>query len=372
MELRTLFHVVASRWWLVLPIFVLTVAATIGFTMVQQPLYSASVHLDCSAVGHPRERRAVGAAIISRQSEIGDTYAQIGSSRDRAGAAAASHRAQRRGQRADLELDSVLLTGTTILQITATSPDPQIAADYANAVAESLVDYVEAQIRHLHSSTSSIRPAFPRRPVSPDVPLNLALGIVGGMLLGVGLALVAHLVQPQARAGLRDIVDPETWAFNDTFFAYRLSQEMNRSTRSRQSTSVALIDVNHENALDDLMPRTRTEALRRIATLLDSHVRPEDIVARLYGSVFGIVMPDTNEAQAVAIVEGLRGRLAAPAFGTNANGVPAHANPAAGVVEYREGTADVMQQAQSALRAAKEGPIGRTEAFSALSVQPGT
>jgi hypothetical protein len=42
------------------------------------------------------------------------------------------------------------------------------------------------------------------------------------------------------------------------------------------------------------------------------------------------------------------------------------------VVEYHEGSADVMQQAQSALRAAKEGPIGRTEAFSALSVQPGT
>jgi diguanylate cyclase len=188
----------------------------------------------------------------------------------------------------------------------------------------------------------------------------------------VGLALVAHLLQPQARAGLRDIVDPETWAFNDSYFAYRLAQEMNRSTRSRQTTAVALIDVNHENALDDLMPRVRTEALRRIATLLDSHVRPEDIVARLYGSVFGVVMPDTNEEQAVAIVEGLRSRLAAPAFGTTTNGLPAHANPAAGVVEYREGSGDVMQHAQSALRAAKEGPIGRTEAFSALSVQPGT
>ena len=370
MELRTLFHVVASRWWLVLPVFVLTVAATIGFTMVQQPLYSASATLTVQPSATLENDALSALAIISRQSEIGDTYAQIGSSETVQDAAASSIGLSAE-DRADVQIDSVLLTGTTILQITATSPDPQVAADYANAVAESLVDYVEAQ-NGIFVVTVLDPAGVPGRPVSPDIPLNLALGILGGMLLGVGLALVAHLVQPQARAGLRDIVDPETWAFNDSFFAYRLSQEMNRSTRSRQATAVALIDVNHEDALDDLMPRGRTDALRRIATLLDSHVRPEDIVARLYGSVFGIIMPDTNEAQAVAIVEGLRGRLAAPAFGTNANGVPAHANPAAGVVEYREGTVDVMQQAQSALRAAKEGPIGRTEAFSALSIQPGT
>jgi diguanylate cyclase (GGDEF)-like protein len=367
LELRTLFHVITSRWWLVLPVFVLTVAATIGFTLAQTPLYSASSSLLLEPTSSDDPLSA--AAILSRQSEIGDTYAQLGASRT-VQAAAAAKLGLSSDERGQVELTSVLLTGTTLLQITATSPDPQIAADYANAVAESLVDYVTTTngiftVRVVDPASASARP------VSPDVPLNLALGIAGGLLLGVGLAVVSHLVQPQARAGLRDIVDPETWAFNDSFFAYRLAQEMNRSTRSRQTTAVALIDVNHEDALDDLMPRTRTEALRRIATLLDSHVRPEDIVARLYGTVFGVVMPDTNEAQAVAIVEGLRGRLAAPAFGTNANGVPVHANAAAGVVEYREGTADVMQQAQSALRAAKEGPIGRTEAFSALSVQPG-
>jgi diguanylate cyclase (GGDEF)-like protein len=368
LELRTLFHVITSRWWLVLPVFILTVAATIGFTLAQQPLYSASSTLimEPSATDDPLS----AAAILSRQSEIGDTYAQIGGSRTVQNAAAANLNLSD-DDRAGLQLNSVLLTGTTLLEITATSPDPETAADYANAVADALVDYV-AGSNGIFSVRVVDEASVPGRPVSPDIPLNIALGVAGGLLLGVGLALVSHLVQPQAKGGLRDIVDPETWAFNDSYFAYRLAQEMNRSQRSRQSTAVALVDVNHEGALDDLLPRQRTEAMRRIATLLDSHVRPEDVVARLYGTVFGIVLPDTNEEQAVAMVEGLRGRVAAPAFGTTATGAPAHANPAAGVVEYREGATDVMQHAQSALRAAKEGPIGRTEAFSALSVQAGT
>lgn len=369
MELRTLFNVVVSRWWLVLPVFLLAVAATVALTLVQQPLYSASAKLVVAPSVQVQDEALAALAVISRQSEISDTYAQIAASQTIQDAAA--ERLSLSGdERADLQLQSVLVTGTTLLQVTATSPDPERAAAYANAVSESLVEYVDASedifaVKVLDPASVS------NRPVSPDVPLNVALGVSAGLLLGVGLALVSHLAQPPARAGLRDIVDGETWAFNDSFFAYRLAQEINRSRRSRQSTAVALVDVNHEGALDDLMPRTRTEALRRIATLLDSHLRPEDIVARLYGTVFGIVMPDTNEEQAVAMVEGLRGRIAAPAFGTSASGAPAHANPAAGVVEFHDGVGDVMQHAQSALRAAKEGPIGRTEAFSALSVQRG-
>lgn len=370
MELRSLFHIIVSRWWLALPVFLLTVGATVAFTVAQRPLYESSVTLVVAPSLSVQDDALSALSVISRQTEISDTYAQIGSSR-RVQLTAADELNLTPEQRATLQLESRLVTGTTLLEISASAPEPQLSADYANAVSEALVDYVDANYGIFAVSILDDA-ATPTRSVSPDVPLNLALGIAGGFLLGIGLAVAAYLLQPQPRAGLRNIVDPETWAFNDSYFAYRLSQEMNRSRRSRQPTAVALVDVSHEGALNDLLPRQRTEALRRIAALLDSHVRPEDVVARLYGTVFGLVMPDTSEAQAVAMVEGLRGRIAAPAFGTMASGAPAHANPAAGVVEFREGTTEVMQHAQSALRAAKEGPVGRTEAFSTLSVQPGT
>ncbi len=370
MELRSLFQLVLKRWWLVLSAFLITLGVALAFTLTQQPRYSSTATLVVAPAEGVADEALSALAVIARQTEITDTYAQIAASSTVQGAAA-DELEMTPEQRADTELTSRLVTGTTLLEVSTTASTPQLASDYTNAVSDALVEYVEANYGLFEVSVLDTG-GVSASPVSPDVPLNIALGIGAGLLLGVGLAIVAHLLTPPARAGLRDIVDPDTWAFNDSFFAYRLGQEMNRSRRSRQPTSVALIDVNHEAALDDLLPRARQEALRRMATLLDSHLRPEDVVARLYGTVFAIILPDTNEQQAVAMVESLRGRIGAPALGTTANGAPVHANPAAGVVEFTDGTTDVMQHAQAALRAAKEGPIGRTEAFSALSALPGT
>jgi capsular polysaccharide biosynthesis protein len=161
-ELRTLFHIVTSRWWLVLPIFVLTLAAAIGLTIVQQPLYSASSTLVVAPSVTDQNTLDV-ISLLSRQSEISDTYAQIGSSRT-VQEAAAKQLSLSAADRAELQLESVLVSGTTLLEITATSPNPEIAADYANAVSQQLASYVNAHYGVF--SVSALDPAgIPSRPV---------------------------------------------------------------------------------------------------------------------------------------------------------------------------------------------------------------
>jgi diguanylate cyclase (GGDEF)-like protein len=370
MELRSLLQVVTSRWWLVIPAFVIAVGVTAVLTYNQRPIYQSTARLVVAPAIDLQDDALAAFALIARQSEITETYAQISSSRTiRDTAAQALGLGE--GQRASLDLSSRLVPGTMLVEIDGSSPDAALAAAYANAASNALVDYV-AENYGIFKVTVLDPATTPNRPVSPNIPLNLALGGIGGLLLGVGLALALHLLHPPVRVGLRDVVDPETWAFNDSFFRYRLGQEVSRSQRSKRAASVALLDINHGGALDQLLPRARTHAMRRVATLLDAHVRPEDLVARMEGTVFGILLPDTTEEQAVAMIESLRGRITAPALGTFHDGSPAHANPAAGVAAYKAGAPDVIEHAQSALRAAKEGPIGRTEAFSALRVQPST
>ncbi|MEO5987234.1 MAG: diguanylate cyclase [Candidatus Limnocylindria bacterium] len=371
MELRSLLQILVNRWWIIVPTFLITIGIAGVLALSQRPAYEAGSTLLVTPGANVGSETLSALAVISRQTEITDTYAQIASSRSIQGAAA-EELALTGDQRRDVRIVSRLVTGTTLVSITARSSDPALAADYANAVSSALEDYVNAQYE-VFEVTILDEATLPDAPVAPNVPLTLGLGGVAGLFLGIGLAVVASLIRPQTDAPLRDIVDPETFVFNESFLVYRLRQEMSRTRRSTEPLVVGIIDVNHRQALDGLIPRARGEALRQIAALFDSHLRAEDVIARLGGTIFAVLMPDTTEQQAVAIIQAMRPRITSRALG-RVNGAPVHANPAAGVVEYREGAlgdAQLLQQARAALHAASAGPVGRTEAFSSMTA-PGT
>jgi diguanylate cyclase (GGDEF)-like protein len=367
MELRSLLQILAARWWLVVPVFVITLGASVVFALSQRPVYEASAKLVVSpAASLPNDIQS-GVALLSRQPELVETYAQIASS-DSIQTSAADSLKMSRDQRRDTKLTSHPLTGTLLIELTVDGTDPTLARDYANAISRELTDYVRTSSGIFQVSAVD-QAGIPGQPVSPNVPLDVALGAVIGLLLGTGLAIVVHLLNPPPQGGLRDVVDPETWAFNGAFLAYRLRQEMSRARRSHQPVCLALVDVNHQGVLNDLLPRQRMDALRRIVSLIDGHLRSEDVSARVEGTIFGVLLPDTSEEQAMPLIEALRARIAAPALASSGDGVAVHANMAAGVVEYVDGPLtddDVTQQARVALQAAQTGPIGRTEVFSWL------
>jgi uncharacterized protein involved in exopolysaccharide biosynthesis len=194
LELRSLVDVIKSRWWLVLPVFLVSLGVAATLTVTQIPIYQASSTVVVTPSANLQDESLSAFAIIARQSEIVDTYAQIAGSRT-IRQAAADRIQLPPNQRSNLDVTSRLVPGTTLLRIDATSPDPALAAGYANAVSEALVEYVAAnygifQVNILDSAVE------PNRPISPQVPLNIGLGAAGGLLLGIGLAVVSHLFSP--------------------------------------------------------------------------------------------------------------------------------------------------------------------------------
>ncbi len=368
MELRSLLHILAARWWIVLPTLIITVGSAAVLALSQRPAYEAGTTLIVTPAAGVADESLSALAVISRQTEITDTYAQIANSRLIARNAA--EQLELTGdERRDVRVTSRLVPGTTLVAVTARASEPQLVADYANAISDALVAFVQERYDVFDLSLVDVA-SVPDEPVAPNVPLTLAIGVVAGVVLGVGLAIASAVVfRPLGGEQLREIVDPETSSLNENFLVYRLRQEMSRTRRGNSPLALAVLNINHRGAMDDLPPRNRVEVLRRIATLIDGHVRPEDVVCRLEGFRFAILMPDTSDEQAVAILQAMRSRLAAPAL-AQSNGAPVHANPAAGIVEYREGTmtdAQLMQQAMVALNAAEAGPIGRTESFSSVA-----
>lgn len=95
---------------------------------------------------------------------------------------------------------------TTVIEITAENGDPVISADIANAIAESLADVV--QKIETPSAEDAISPVkltlvqiadVPTSPVSPRVPLNVALGALVGLALGVGIAVLRETLDTRIR-----------------------------------------------------------------------------------------------------------------------------------------------------------------------------
>jgi capsular polysaccharide biosynthesis protein len=90
---------------------------------------------------------------------------------------------------------------TSIIDVAVTDADPRLAADIANAVSQSLADTVQ-DIEQPNDVTGA--PAVkltrvqvasvPSVPVSPNIPLNIALGALVGLTLGVGLALLRETI----------------------------------------------------------------------------------------------------------------------------------------------------------------------------------
>lgn len=90
---------------------------------------------------------------------------------------------------------------STLINITAISPSAEQSALIANAVGESFKEVVRTQLEPETENGASpvnlttIQNALaPTAPISPNVPINLALGLLVGLALGYGLAILRSVL----------------------------------------------------------------------------------------------------------------------------------------------------------------------------------
>lgn len=370
MELRSLIRVFVEKWWLVVPAFLMTFGSAAVLTLSQPAVYesNSTYVVKVTSVVGGEVLSALG--LLSRQPEIAETYAQAAESRAIRQAAIAALSLTAREQD-DVRLTSGLVAGSNLLQLSATSTNPKLAQAYNTAVGAALVEFADALYPSFELVTLDTAGA-PDRPVSPNVPLYLGLGLVVAVLLAGGVGYVATILSPQTRPKRQiEMLDRESSAYSGAFFMLRLRQEMSRVRRTNSPLCIALVNVNHSGVLDRADVRVRREALARLAGMLDAHLRIEDLSARLEDDTFAIMLADTNEADAMEMVEGIRGRMALPAIGADPSGEALRATPAASVIEYGGEpmtVADLIDRAHRTLRDAEAVPAGKTQSFSGLSV----
>lgn len=360
MDIRTYLLIIIKNWRMLLVSVVVTLAATLVFTLRQPRIYESV----STFVIRPHSSLILQDEFVStldtlsRRVEINNTFAEVTTSkliRDRAAEKLGLNSDQRQG----LSASGRVLAGTNILRLTVQGRDPEIAQAFAEAVSEETVTYVSSlydvfELGQLDAASLS------RTPVSPDLPLNLVIGLVLGGALGLTLIfLKGYLGAPGGLRPRFDIIDYDSGVYNRPYLDMRLRQEVSRAHNSGGRLALALIQVSDRSSADF---KASADAMPAVAVIFEPLLRDEDLLARYDESTFALILPDLSGYEAQAIIEKMRLRLGAAPVAPEHLQRMASLRGAAGVAELspNDGNEEgLLARAMEALSEAERGTYGR-------------
>lgn len=90
-------------------------------------------------------------------------------------------------------------------------------------------------------------------------------------------------------------------------FERRLTEEIQRAERLSTPLAVAMLDIDHFKSVNDRFGHAVGDVvLQHVATLIRTQVRSIDVLARLGGEEFALIIPATQAQDAVALCERVR------------------------------------------------------------------
>jgi len=138
---------------------------------------------------------------------------------------------------------------------------------------------------------------------SPSPPLICPVGESDCNILSEVADLRRHLTE------LSNLVrtDTLTGIANYRYFVQALEQEIERTQRSGQPTSLIMIDIDFFKKVNDQWGHeVGNQALIHLARLLRQTVRILDIPCRCGGEEFAVILPDTNLSACLPVAERIR------------------------------------------------------------------
>ncbi len=208
-ELQDYLLVLRKNWLIIVLLTVLGAGAGVAYSLLATPSYSASSKVFVSTTGADNaselqqgnsftvQRVQTYADLVRTAAVLQPTIEELGLDVSASGL---------RGM-----ISASAPTNTSVIDVTATNTDPVYAASLATGTANALIEVVEAiETTDAADGASPVQltlvqeAEIPQAPVSPNKPLNTALGLLLGLAAGLAIALLRHALDTRIR-GERDL-----------------------------------------------------------------------------------------------------------------------------------------------------------------------
>jgi diguanylate cyclase (GGDEF)-like protein len=128
---------------------------------------------------------------------------------------------------------------------------------------------------------------------------------------GDAAALALDNAQVRAVLELQAQTDSLTGLYNHRYFHERLRAELNRASRTHDTIAVLMLDIDDFKRVNDVHGHgIGDQMLLELADLLQSTVRVSDVVCRLGGEEFGVIMGSCDAGDALGLARRIIDRLA--------------------------------------------------------------
>jgi diguanylate cyclase (GGDEF)-like protein len=231
-----------------------------------------------------------------------------------------------------------------------------------------LAGWVIVNVVHLEAPSATLAPATVMLVVAVGVGIVAALRLEGVQRrewalregerdLNIRLsAEIRRRERIERDLVIRANVDGLTGVPNRRHFLELADVEYKRAQRNHQPLSLVVLDVDHFKSINDEHGHaTGDEVLRRLAAIMRDHVRRIDVVGRIGGEEFAVMMPGADASRAGEVVERICAVIREETIPIDDGGV-ARLTVSAGIADadvWTESIDDALARADAAMYRAK-------------------
>lgn len=126
-------------------------------------------------------------------------------------------------------------SASLVFGVTISDADPYVAAELANAIAETFQGKI-GDILEVESVTILSQAVPSVNPVSPNIPMNLAIGLILGLMIGVGTAFLSEFLDKR----VKDSKLIEDMGWTNLGSVLEMSNEELKNTRMNKQAQVTI------------------------------------------------------------------------------------------------------------------------------------